>query len=174
LRGKLNVIIGNTPLGNDRLKDRFKANILKYLYERYEMVESDFISAELEVVPAGPARDIGMDASMIGGYAHDDRSCTFCAWFWIKVTQKSSVFLIILFAQWLIAIYYANINGWSAFTLYLCIMLPVLAPINAKIPDTSSTLIPNPKLFWSVPVIFMIITGLCTSRSVSFREYAAC
>ena len=98
----------------------------------------------------------------------------FVSWFWIKVTQKSSVFLIILFAQWLIAIYYANINGWSAFTLYLCIMLPVLAAINAKIPDTSSTLIPNPKLFWSVPVIFMIITGLCTSRSVSFisiRDY---
>jgi len=76
---KLNVIFGNTPLGDDRLSGRFKAYILKYLYERYEMVESDFNSAELEVVPAGPARDVGMDASMIGGYAHDDRSCTFCA-----------------------------------------------------------------------------------------------
>jgi len=76
---KLNVIIGNTPLGDDRLKERFKLNILKLLYDRFEMVESDFISAELEVVPAGPARDVGIDNSMIGGYAHDDRSCAFCA-----------------------------------------------------------------------------------------------
>jgi aspartyl aminopeptidase len=76
---KLNVIIGNMPFGDDRLKDRFKTNILKYLYDRFEMVESDFISAELEIVPAGPARDVGVDSSMIGGYAHDDRSCTFCA-----------------------------------------------------------------------------------------------
>jgi len=76
---KMNLIIGNTPFGNDRLTNRFKTYILKYLYERYEMVESDFISAELEVVPAGPARDVGMDTNMIGGYAHDDRSCTFCA-----------------------------------------------------------------------------------------------
>jgi len=94
---KLNVIIGNTPLGNDRLKDRFKANILKYLYERYEMVESDFISAELEVVPAGPARDIGMDASMIGGYAHDDRSCTFCALEAIKNLKSPRQTAIVLF-----------------------------------------------------------------------------
>jgi aspartyl aminopeptidase len=76
---KLNLIIGNTPFGDDRLKDRFKTYILKYLYDRFEMLESDFISAELEIVPAGPARDVGLDSSMIGGYAHDDRSCTFCA-----------------------------------------------------------------------------------------------
>jgi aspartyl aminopeptidase len=94
---KLNVIIGNTPYGDDRLKDRFKANILKYLYERYEMVESDFISAELEVVPAGPARDVGVDASMIGGYAHDDRSCAFCAIEAIRNLKKPRHTAMVLF-----------------------------------------------------------------------------
>jgi aspartyl aminopeptidase len=94
---KLNVIIGNTPLGDDRLNDRFKAHILKYLFERYEMVESDFISAEIEIVPAGPARDIGMDASMIGGYAHDDRSCTFCALEAIRNLKNPHQTAIVLF-----------------------------------------------------------------------------
>jgi len=94
---KLNVIIGNMPLGDDRLKDRFKAYILKYLYERYEMIESDFISAELEVVPAGPARDVGMDASMIGGYAHDDRSCAFCALEAIRDLKKPHHTAMVLF-----------------------------------------------------------------------------
>jgi len=75
----LNVIIGNTPYGDDRLDERFKTYILKLLYERFEMLESDFISAELEIVPAGPARDVGLDNSMIGAYGHDDRSCAFCA-----------------------------------------------------------------------------------------------
>jgi aspartyl aminopeptidase len=76
---KLNVLIGGKPFGDDQIKERFKLNTLKLLYDQYGMVEEDFISAELEIVPAGPAKDVGWDRSMIGGYAHDDRSCVFCA-----------------------------------------------------------------------------------------------
>jgi len=94
---KMNVIIANTPLGDDRMNDRFKAYVLKYLYDRYEMVESDFISAELEVLPAGPARDVGLDANMIGGYAHDDRSCTFCALEAIRELKKPFHTAMVLF-----------------------------------------------------------------------------
>jgi len=76
---KLNLLFGGKPFGDDQIKERFKLNILKLLYDQYGMVEEDFVSAELEVVPAGSARDVGWDRSMIGGYAHDDRVCVFCA-----------------------------------------------------------------------------------------------
>jgi hypothetical protein len=98
----------------------------------------------------------------------------FGSWFWVNVTQKSKIILIVILVQWLIAIYYANINGWSEFSLYLFIMLPSLIFINSKIPNKSNGLIPNPKIFWCVPVLFIIIAGLCTERSVSFisiRDY---
>ena len=72
----LNVLIGSMPL-KDQKKDAVKANILKILKEKYNFEEEDFISAELEVVPAGKARDYGIDRSMIMGYGHDDRICAY-------------------------------------------------------------------------------------------------
>jgi aspartyl aminopeptidase len=53
--------------------------VLEILHARYGITESDLFSAELQLVPAGPARSVGLDASMIGGYGHDDRSCVFAA-----------------------------------------------------------------------------------------------
>ena len=76
---KLNLICGSLPLGNAETKDRFKLNVLNLLKDQYGIVEEDFISAEIEAVPAGRARDIGFDRSMIGAYGHDDRSCVFTA-----------------------------------------------------------------------------------------------
>ena len=65
-------------LGSIPLKDKdVKANVLRILKEQYDVEEEDFISAEIEVVPAGPARDYGLDRSMIAGYGHDDRVCAF-------------------------------------------------------------------------------------------------
>lgn len=72
----LNVLIGSKPL-KDEDKDAVKANILQLLKEKYDIEEDDFISAEIEVVPAGSARDCGLDRSMIAGYGHDDRVCAF-------------------------------------------------------------------------------------------------
>jgi len=74
---KLNLIAGSMPVGDLKIKERFKLNVLKYLYEKFKMVEGDFISAEIEVVPAGRARDVGFDRSLIGAYGQDDRICAF-------------------------------------------------------------------------------------------------
>ncbi len=76
---KLNVLIGSLPLGDKETKDRFKLAVLNYLDQKYGLQEEDLISAELEVVPAGRARDVGWDRSMVGAYGHDDRSCAFAA-----------------------------------------------------------------------------------------------
>ena len=73
---ELNVIIGNRPLKGEE-KDAVKKQILKLIKEKYGFEEEDFLSAELEVVPAGKARDAGMDRSMIMGYGQDDRVCAY-------------------------------------------------------------------------------------------------
>lgn len=72
----LDLTIGSIPL-KDEEKNPVKANVLKLLKEKYDIEEQDFISAEIEVVPAGPARDYGLDRSMIAGYGHDDRVCAY-------------------------------------------------------------------------------------------------
>ena len=72
----LNVTIGSMPLDGEE-KDAVKANILKLLKEKYDFEENDFVSAEIEVVPAGKARDYGLDRSMVAGYGHDDRICAY-------------------------------------------------------------------------------------------------
>lgn len=81
----LDIIVGNKPLllqsgqaeTGEPVKDRVKAGILNILKESYDIEEEDFISAELEVVPAGPAREAGFDRSMILAYGQDDRACAF-------------------------------------------------------------------------------------------------
>ena len=78
----LDLIIGSIPAeeaGDDKeaAKEKVKANIMKILAKEYDIEEEDFLSAELEAVPAGPARDYGIDRSMIMGYGHDDRVCAY-------------------------------------------------------------------------------------------------
>lgn len=76
----LDVTIGSIPLkGKEKGKEKeaVKANILRILKETYDMEEEDFLSAEIEVVPAGKARDCGLDRSMVMGYGHDDRVCAY-------------------------------------------------------------------------------------------------
>jgi len=77
---QLDIIIGNMPLkdaSDDDKKNAVKANILKLIKAGYDFEEEDFASAELEVVPAGKAREAGIDRSMILGYGHDDRVCAY-------------------------------------------------------------------------------------------------
>ena len=72
----LDLTIGSIPLkGKD--KDAVKGNILKLLKNKYDVEEEDFLSAELEIVPAGKSRDYGLDRSMVAGYGHDDRVCAY-------------------------------------------------------------------------------------------------
>ena len=72
----LNLLIGNMPL-KDEEKDAVKKNVLNLLKEKYDIEEEDFLSAELEVVPAGKARECGLDRSMILAYGQDDRVCAY-------------------------------------------------------------------------------------------------
>lgn len=73
----LNVLVGSMPISDKNAKDRVKQNILRLLNEKYDITEEDFVSAELEVVPAGKARDFGLDKSMVMAYGHDDRICSY-------------------------------------------------------------------------------------------------
>ena len=73
---ELDILFGSIPL-KDEEKDAVKRGVLDILKEKYDMAEEDFLSAELEVVPAGKAREAGIDSSMIMGYGQDDRVCAF-------------------------------------------------------------------------------------------------
>lgn len=79
----LNVIIGSLPALNENTDKeenqdkRFKLNVLKILNEKYGIIEEDFLTAELEIVPAGKSRDVGIDRGMIMAYGHDDRVCAY-------------------------------------------------------------------------------------------------
>ena len=75
---QLNILIGSRPMEGDDT-ERVKTQLLRLLYEKYGFTEEDFISAELEAVPAVNAVDIGLDRSMIGAYGHDDRVCAYAA-----------------------------------------------------------------------------------------------
>ena len=73
----LNIIIGSTT--EDTENDKFKTAVMKILNEKYGICEDDFASAEIEAVPNAKARDVGVDRSLIGAYAHDDRVCSYAA-----------------------------------------------------------------------------------------------
>ncbi len=74
---KLNVIVGNIPADVDQ--EKVKYAVMSSLNERYGICEDDFVTSELELVPAFPARDVGFDKSMMLGYGHDDRACGYTA-----------------------------------------------------------------------------------------------
>ena len=74
---KLNILIGSAALRDDTGAEKVKVAIAKLLFEKYGIVEEDFLSAELCAVPAFKARDLGLDRSMIGAYGHDDRVCAY-------------------------------------------------------------------------------------------------
>lgn len=94
---KLNILVGSLPLGNDSVKERFKLAILNHLHEQYQITESDFISAEIELVPAGLARDVGLDRSLIGAYGQDDRVCAFTSFSAMLDTNKPDRTAVSLF-----------------------------------------------------------------------------
>lgn len=76
---QLNVLVGGLPYADDDVKDAIKLTVLSILNDRFGMCEEDFLSAELCVVPAFKARDIGFDRAFIGAYGHDDRVCSYPA-----------------------------------------------------------------------------------------------
>ena len=76
---KLTILAGSIPFSDEDAKERIKLNILDLLFSRYGLVEEDFLSAELELVPAHQARDVGFDKSLVGAYGQDDRLCAFAS-----------------------------------------------------------------------------------------------
>lgn len=73
----LNILVGGLPYADDEISDKIKMTVLSMLYEKYGVTEEDFLSAELSLVPAFKARDIGFDRALIGAYGHDDRVCAY-------------------------------------------------------------------------------------------------
>lgn len=98
IRGEeLNVLIGSMPFKSDEGSELVKLNILKILNEKYGVTEEDFLSAELELVPAAKASDIGFDRSLIGAYGQDDRVCAFpalSAIFKVEAPQKTAIAIL--------------------------------------------------------------------------------
>ena len=93
---QLNVILGTEPIEGEG-SDLVKLNIMKWLNEKYGIVEEDFLSAELVLVPAGRCREVGLDRSLISAYGHDDRVCAFCeldALFTIPTPTKTAVCIL--------------------------------------------------------------------------------
>lgn len=93
----LNVLVGSRPFKDDKASEKVKLNILNILYERYDITEADFMSAELELVPAFKAVDVGFDRSMIGAYGHDDRVCAYpCITALLTASEKGKTQIAVL------------------------------------------------------------------------------
>lgn len=93
----LNVTVGSIPLKGEE-KEAVKKNVLALLKDKYNVAEDDFVSAEIEVVPAGKARDYGLDRSMVMGYGHDDRICAYTslmALLEMQETDRTAVCLLV-------------------------------------------------------------------------------
>lgn len=96
---ELNVMVGSRPFQDDKQSERIKLNIMKLLNEKYGIVEADFLSAELTMVPAFGARDLGLDRSMIGSYGHDDRVCAYTSLMAALETENPERTLVTVFAD---------------------------------------------------------------------------
>ena len=96
---ELNVLFGSIPLKDSDKDTRVKMNILRLLNEKYGITEEDFITAELEVVPAGKSRDVGLDRSMIMAYGHDDRVCAYTSLRAMLEIEKPEKTCVVLFVD---------------------------------------------------------------------------
>ncbi len=95
----LNILIGSLPVDDTEASDRFKSALLALLNERYGITEEDFISAELEAVPAGAARDVGFDRGLIVAHGHDDRVCSYASLAAILGIEKAQRTLVGLYVD---------------------------------------------------------------------------
>jgi len=94
---QLNILVGSIPYKFKSGTDAVKTAILEFLNKKYGIKEEDFVSAELQAVPAGSARDVGFDRSFVGAYAHDDRVCAYTTLKAILDAGKSKQNLMALF-----------------------------------------------------------------------------
>ena len=93
---QMNVIMGTEPVEGEGA-DLIKLNVMKLLNEKYGMIEDDFLSAELTIVPAGKCREVGLDRSLLGAYGHDDRVCAYAEMasiFELDIPTKTAVCIL--------------------------------------------------------------------------------
>jgi aspartyl aminopeptidase len=95
----LNILFGSIPLKDGDKDTKVKMNILRLLNEKYGIDEEDFVTAELEVVPAGKSRDIGLDRSMVMAYGHDDRVCAYTSLRAMLEVEKPEKTCVVLFVD---------------------------------------------------------------------------
>lgn len=96
---KLRLTFGSIPYSDTDVKEKIKLQCLKILQEQYGIEEEDFISAELELVPAFPARDVGIDKGLLGSYGHDDRVCAYTSLRALMDTEKPEYTSIVFLAD---------------------------------------------------------------------------
>ncbi len=96
---KLTLLAGSIPFPDKEVKERVKLSILELLNKKYGIKEEDFISSEIEVIPALPARDIGWDRSMIGGYGQDDRICAYASFQGVNNIKAPKHSTLVLFVD---------------------------------------------------------------------------
>ena len=93
----LNLLIGSIPFNDEKISEKVKLNILDILHQKYGITEKDFLSAEIELVPAFEARSLGFDSSMIAAYGQDDKVCVYTAataLFQIENPEKTAICII--------------------------------------------------------------------------------
>jgi len=96
---ELNILAGSIPLQGEGFKEKVKLAVLKHLNETYGIVEEDLVSAELEMVPAGRARDVGFDRGLVGAYGQDDRICAFASFKAIEEVSEPGRTALALFVD---------------------------------------------------------------------------
>jgi len=96
---ELNILVGSIPLQGEGFKEKVKLAVLKHLNETYGIAEEDLVSAELEMVPAGRARDVGFDRSLVGAYGQDDRICAFASFKAIEEVSEPGRTALALFVD---------------------------------------------------------------------------
>jgi aspartyl aminopeptidase len=95
----LNILCGGLPYNDDEVSEKIKLTALSYLYEKYGVTEADFLSAELSLVPAYKARNIGFDSALIAAYGHDDRVCSYPALTALLETESNDRTVMVVLAD---------------------------------------------------------------------------
>jgi aspartyl aminopeptidase len=95
----LNILVGGLPYADKEISDKIKLSVLSLLHEKYGVTEEDFLSAELSLVPAFKAKDVGLDRALIGAYGHDDRVCSYPALTALFACEKPKHTTIVVLAD---------------------------------------------------------------------------
>ncbi len=96
---QMGILVGNIPVNDDKIKEKFKFMALKALYDKYGITERSFVSADIQFLPSGKARDLGFDRSMVLGYGNDDAVCVYATLKAIEETEEPNHIAIAYFSD---------------------------------------------------------------------------